>query len=288
MAKVEVAYIQINASSSYTLVRSNITYSDIKSSATYSNLSAAEVILDYDTKNRYFRDEGFNIGDLAALTPEKKFTDSIGTVTDVLQAVDVGKGLQESLSIGDFAYVLLIIQRQFTDSISIGDTSTLTAGINRYEILNAVDTLNYTFSKPLVDTLTPSDLLTTTFDAPKTDGVTAADVFSRTLTYSRAFSDTITMDDFTDVGAITKDTIGSKSNAISFIDTQSFSTEKGVTDTPVLADLYTSVFVTSRADTLSVAESISVSNRSLAPSSLNAGALNTATLNNQETPNVTR
>lgn len=288
MAKVEVAYIEINASSSYTLVRSNVTYSDIKSSATYSNLSAAEVILDYDTKNRYFRDEGFIVGDLAALTPEKNFTDSVGTFSDTLQSVDAGKGLQENLSIGDFAYVLLTIQRQFTDSISIGDTSVLTAGINRYEILNAVDTLNYTFSKPLVDTLTPSDLLTTSFDSPKTDSVTASDVFSRTLTYSRAFSDTITMDDFTDVGAITKDTIGSKSNAISFIDTQSFSTEKSVTDTPVLADLYTSVFVTSRADTLSVAESISVSNRSLAPSSLNAGALNTATLNNQETSNVTR
>ena len=103
MAKVEAAYIQINASSSYTLVRSNITYSDIKSSATYSNLSAAEVILDYDTKNRYFRDEEFTFEDLAALTPEKSFTDSVGAVSDVLQSVGVGKSAVETFGIGDFS-----------------------------------------------------------------------------------------------------------------------------------------------------------------------------------------
>jgi hypothetical protein len=54
MAKVQITYIEINAASSYTLVRSNVTYSAIKSSVSFSEIAAAEVILDYDTKNRYF------------------------------------------------------------------------------------------------------------------------------------------------------------------------------------------------------------------------------------------
>ena len=88
------------------------------------------------------------------------------------------------------------------------------------------------------------------------------------------------MDDFASVGARTIDTIGSKSNALSFVDSQTFSTGKNLFESPVLTDVYSSVFVTSRADTLSVAESISVTNRSLVPSILNARAINTATLNN--------
>lgn len=287
MLKVQTTYVEVNAASSYTLLRSNVTYSAIKSSVSFSKFAAAEVILDYDTKNRYFRDESFTLGDLAALTPEKNVTDSVGTVSDVLQSVNVGKGPQDDFSIGDFAFVLLTLQRQFDDSVSIGDTSTLTAGINRDELLNAIDVLEYTYSKPVTDTATLSELVVTSFDLAKIDSVSTADIFSRTLTYSRAFADTLTLDDFTDVDAFTKDTIGAKSNAVSFTDTQHFSTVKGVTDTPTMSDLYTSVFVTSRADAVSVAESISVLNRSLAPSVLNAGALNTATLNNQETPNVT-
>ena len=280
MLKVQTTYVEVNAASSYTLLRSNVTYSAIKSSVSFSKFAAAEVILDYDTKNRYFRDESFTLGDLAALTPEKSVTDSVGTVADVLQSVDVGKGFQDDFSIGDFAFVLLTLQRQFDDSVSIGDISTLTAGINRDELLNAIDVLEYAYSTPVTDTATLSELVVTSFDLAKFDSVSSADIFSRTLTYSRAFADSLTLDDFTDVDAFTKDTIGAKSNAVSFIDTQRFSTAKGVTDTPTMSDLYTSVFVTSRADAVSVAESISVLNRSLAPSVLNAGALNTATLNN--------
>lgn len=288
MAKVEVTFIRINASSSYSAPRSSISYSDIKSSITFSDITAAEVILDYDTKNRYFRDEGFSVADIATLTTNKIFTDTLDNISDSLQSIDTDKSLGDAFSIGDFAYVLLTIQRQFADSISIGDSSALTAGINRYEVLNADDVFNYTYSKSVVDSAVVFDSPITSFDSLKAEGISVSDVFSRTLTFSRAFTDTITMDDFTDIGAITKDTVGNKSNAVSFIDTQTFATEKGVTDTPVLTDLYTSVFVTSRADTVSVADSITVLNRSLAPSRLNAGAFNTATLNNQETFNVTR
>ena len=92
MLKVQTTYIEINAASSYTLVRSNVTYSAIKSSVSFSEVAAAEVILDYDTKNRYFRDESFGIFDVPALTAGKNFADNVGTFTDAIETVGVGKG----------------------------------------------------------------------------------------------------------------------------------------------------------------------------------------------------
>ena len=280
MADLEVGYSRLDAASSYTLVRSDVAYVEVKSSTTYLDLSASEVVLDYDTKNRYFSGDEVTFADVAALTPEKNFTDSVGTVADALQSIESGKGVVDDFSIGDFAYVLLTLQREFTDSAPLSDTSILSAGINRYEILDAEDNVSSDFSKPLAQPVTTTDSSFTAFSLAKTDNLTASEAFARNLTYSRAFNDTIVMDDFTDIDAIAKDTIGNKSNAVSFTDTQTADTSKALFESPVLTDVFASVFVTSRADTLSVAESISVANRSLLPSRLNAGALNIVTLNN--------
>lgn len=280
MADLEVGYSQLDAASSYRFVRSDVGYVEVKSSTTYLDPFASEVVLDYDTKNRYFRDDSVTLGDVAALEPEKNFTDLVGTFTDALQSIESGKGVVDNFLIGDFVYVLLVLQREFTESTALSDTSTLNAGINRYEILDAEDTLSSDFSKPLTQLITTTDSSFTSFSLAKIDNLTASEAFARSLTYSRAFNDTIVMDDFTDIDAIAKDTIGNKSNAVSFTDSQIADTSKGLFESPVLTDVFASVFVTSRADTMSVAESISVVNRSLLPSRLNSGALNTVTLNN--------
>ena len=280
MLKVQTTYIEINAASSYTLVRSNVTYSAIKSSVSFSKIAAAEVILDYDTKNRYFRDENFGISDVPALATGKNFVDSVGDFTDAIETVGVGKGVTDSLGVGDFAYVLLTLQRAFTDTYSVGDTSSLTAGINRTETLIANEVLSYDFSKLNTDSVTLADSPSVEFSLQKTETFFISEAFNRVTTFSRAFADTITLDDFTDVNAFAKETIGAKSNAILFTDTQHFSTQKGLIDAPVLTDVYASSFITTRSDSMSVAESITILNRSLAPSLMNTGAFNTSTLNN--------
>jgi|TARA_R110000796_G_scaffold155766_1_gene272347 hypothetical protein len=116
MAKAEVTFVRINASSSYTLVRS---------SASYSDATATEVVLDYDTLNRYFRDESFGITDAPALLAGKNFADNVGTFTDAIETVGVGKGFTDSMVFGDFAYVLLTLQRDFTDSVSFAESITI-------------------------------------------------------------------------------------------------------------------------------------------------------------------
>jgi hypothetical protein len=116
MLKVQTTYIQINAASSYTSVRSSVRFSE---------LTAAEVVLDYDTKNRYFRDENFGISDVPALLAGKNFADNVGTFTDAIETVGVGKGFTDSMVFGDFVYVLLTLQRDFTDSVSFAESITI-------------------------------------------------------------------------------------------------------------------------------------------------------------------
>ncbi len=237
MADLEVGYSRLDATSSYTLVRSDAAYVAIESSADYSDLTASEVVLDYDTKNRYFRDESVALGDASSFTLSKNLTDFVSTISDALQSIDIGKGATDVFSASDLIHVLLDIRRGFSDSTVLGDTAALITGINRYETLNVDDVLNYSAIKQLSETVPVSDASALLFDASKIDGVSTSDVFSRVLTYSRAFSDAITMDDFTDVNAIRKDTVASKSNAIGFSDTQNFDTGKLLQDSAAVTEL---------------------------------------------------
>lgn len=280
MLKVQATYVEINAASSYTLVRSNVTYSAIKSSVSFSKLAAAEVILDYDTKNRYFRGDGFTFSDVAALNPNKTFSDTAGTVSDQLN-IGAGKGVVETLGIGDFTFVLLTLQRSFSDGTSVSDVSTLTAEVTRLETLIANETMSYDFSKPLAETATLSDAPLLTIAPLKTDALPLSDAFSRVVTFSRAVSDTVALDDFTDVDAFTKDTVGSKSNAISFIETQAFTTQKPLADSTSMSDSFSSHFtVAGQTDSATMSDAITLQMTSLASSVFNASAINIATLNN--------
>ena len=87
-----------------------------------------------------------------------------------------------------------------------------------------------------------------------TDTVSISELFNRSLSYSRVFADTFVLDDFTDIGAITKDTLGNKANVISFNDTQTFNTSKAITDTPVVTDSPAVLTERPAADGLSVSD----------------------------------
>jgi hypothetical protein len=254
MADLEVGYSRLDAASSYTLVRSDVTYAEVKSSTTYLDLSASEVVLDYDTKNRYFRDESVALGDASSFTLSKNLTDFVSTISDALQSIDVGKGATDAFSASDLIHVLLDIRRGFSDATVLGDTSTLITGINKYETLTVDDALNYSAIKQLSEAVPVSDASALLFDASKIDGVSTSDVFSRVLTYSRAFSDAMTMDDFTDVNAIRKDTVASKSNAIGFSDTQNFDTGKLLQDSAAVTELAALSTTRPATDSLSVTD----------------------------------
>ncbi|SVB44585.1 uncharacterized protein METZ01_LOCUS197439, partial [marine metagenome] len=88
----------------------------------YVDAKIVDVILDPYTLNRWFDedDDIFSITDSFSFLYSKAATDAVG-ITD-LPAIGFSKPLTEALSLGDSAAVLLILQREFADSVSISES----------------------------------------------------------------------------------------------------------------------------------------------------------------------
>lgn len=280
MAKIVATYTRLNALPSYTLIRSSASYSHLKSSASYSRLNAAEVILDYDTKNRYFTGasgENFSFSDLAALASQKNLTDSIGAADQ--HSLGILKPQTDVFGMGDNAVVVLDIFREFADSAPVIDVQTLSLGVVKSETFGLADIAATFISKSESDVASIGEQAAVGISKPLTDSASLSDQFSRAAVFQRVFSDAFVLDDFTDVDAITKDSTAAKNNVIGFSDVQSFVTDKPFQDAVSFAEQSVAALTKGLSDTASITESIQVTTASMASSVLNAGAINSASLN---------
>ena len=257
-AKLEKTQVVITrasyaASASAQILNAFAGYAKLTTQIQYQNLSAIDVALDPYSLNKYFRLEGFGVADLVALGAEKSASEELGT-TDELQSLILGKGVIDAVGMGDFAFVLLEILRAFSDSISSSDTAFTAVGLGKFDSLGAYDLRAVDFAKGLADTATITDSESWSVSKGHSDITALADIFSRSVGFIRNFDDYVAMDDFTDVGAIEKQTAANKSNVFSFSDVQIFGTEKLVTDAAVLSEV--AAISTSRAfgDEASVAD----------------------------------
>ena len=257
-AKLEKTQVVITrasyaASASAQILNAFADYAKLTTQIQYQNLSAIDVALDPYSLNKYFRLEGFGVADLVTLDAEKSASEELGA-TDELQSLILGKGVSDAIGMGDFAFVLLEILRAFSDSISSSDTAFTTVGLGKFDSLGAYDLRAVDFAKGLADTATITDIESWSVSKGHSDITALADIFSRSVGFIRNFDDYVAMDDFTDVGAIEKQTAANKSNVFSFSDVQIFGTEKLVTDAAVLSEV--AAISTSRAfgDEASVAD----------------------------------
>lgn len=329
MAKLQTKYVEVKASSSYTLVSSDVSYSFIQSITDHVNLSATNVFLDPDTLNRYFRLETFSVSDIPVLTAEKNVGDVFGA-SDEVTNIDINKPALDSLSMGDVALVRLLIKRSFFDSFTLSEEANRLVGLGRLNSVSISESSLIDSVKSVVDSFSLNDRHVVSFETEYADNVSFSDLlqrtvsyvrsfedtsflgdslvtasskatedtyqltdnfdrtvsfvrdfsnavsvsefisqdvsknvtdtfgiselFNRSLSYSRVFADTFVLDDFTDIGAITKDTLGNKANVISFNDTQTFSTSKAITDIPVVTDSPAVLTERPAADGLSVSD----------------------------------
>lgn len=203
----------------------------------FQNLSAIDIALDPFSLNKYFRFEKFGISDAQDLLVTKGFNDSIGAFTDEVQTVTVGKGFVETIGMGDFAFVLLEILREFTDSAPVIDAQALSSGLFKSETLGLADITSMFISKSATDVTSLAEQAEFGVSKQLTDSASLSDQFSRAAVFQRVFSDAFVLDDFTDVDAITKDSTAAKNNVIGVSDVQSFVTEKTLQDSYALLEL---------------------------------------------------
>ena len=198
--------------------------------------------------------------------------DSVGAYDFTL--ADFGKGLADTAAITDVPALLVSSNR--TDTTGVTDQFSKAVVFNRDfdDSASVAESLGALVVKPVIDTTHVADVFarTVSYSRIKSDEVTTADseswsvskghsditaltdVSSLSVGFIRDFDDYVAMDDFTDVGAIEKQTTANKGNVFSFSDTQTFGTEKLVTDAAVLSEV--AAISTSRAfgDEASVAD----------------------------------
>ncbi len=244
----------------------------------YRNVSAEDVALDPFSLNKYFRlDQAVMAEALSVLA--SKGVDDVSGLSD-RQDFLIGKGISDGFAMGDEAVVLLEILREFTEDAFVTDSQERSLGVVKSEAIGVADIAVTLTTKSLSDGTDLSEQAIFDTAKPLIESASLSDQFTRAAVFQRSFSDALVLDDFTDVNAVQKDTIATKTNVIGFSDTQNFATDKTFADAINFAEQTVAAFEKSLLDSATITESIQISVSSLASSVLNASALNSAPLNN--------
>ena len=264
----------------YKDIKTTASYVSIDAGVTYQDVVVSDLVLDPDTKNRYFRSgtEATMLEAHATLFG-KAATDSFATA-DQIESFDFIKAATDSFGFTEDVHVLLELLRTFTDSASVVDSQTFAFDLPKTDVVTASDVDVRDFSKPVSDTTTVSESAALLFALPHSDSISTSDQFSKVVTFARSFTDTFVLDDVTDVDAVQKDTVASKTNVIGFSDVQAFGTEKPVQDSFTVVEAASLHPQRPEADDLSVSDDFQFFMASLPAAVFNAGALNSMPLNN--------
>lgn len=127
-----VTYARITAKTACQLVKGEISYAEVV---------ATEIKLDANPINQYFSGDQINLTEAISFDQEKVALDSFGlSDTEVLEVV---KGISESVGLTESVDILLIIKRDFTDSVAISDVSVIKLDKETNENLIFNDSFNY-------------------------------------------------------------------------------------------------------------------------------------------------
>lgn len=241
--------------------RVGITFAKIKVGAAYSKLRAltsasrinASALLDYDTKNRYFTDEFAGFTDATSFTVQKVSADS-ATFIDSIQSIAVEKALDDSFGVVDLTEIVMTYFRAPSDSFTFSDAQIIGTGLSKTDVVTVAEVLAKDLSTFASDSAAVSETATIGFAGNYVDDVSVSDSLVRLITYQRSFSDTFTLDDFTDIAAIEKDTTATKTNIVGLGDVHFFTTEKTLADTATLADIPALGFAKPAEESVSISD----------------------------------
>ena len=213
--RLEVTYAKLKAEIAYQLVKGDITWNELK---------ATQVDLNYYTLNRYFND-ALALSETSSLNVAKNVSETLAL--SETQQITLGKQLSEALSLGDNFELVLQIFRDFSDSSAISDVSVLTVDKNLDETLTTTDLLTMVLNVSKADTVQVNDTPAFEVSKPLSESIGVADTFTRSATYSRAFTDVFSLDD---TETHVNGAVINKANVFGFSDSNTFSFQKNATD----------------------------------------------------------
>lgn len=193
-AEVIVTRPVYSALLAYPLYQTTVNYRRLVNSIYFRDLQTSELVLDPDTKNRYLKDtDAVSFLDALSLAFERPLS-NLAHLTEQA-AIGYSKNVDgDALFTSDLVHVLLIIQREFFDSLSVEDQTLLSVNKLTQDVLGASDQINsWQVAKELASSATmqdPGPALSVFKDA--LDGISTVDIYSAVVSFSRSFFEEVT------------------------------------------------------------------------------------------------
>lgn len=211
--KVDITYATVKASVAYQFARGEITWSEVqRGEITWSEVQATALDLNYYSLNRYLVDP-LSLGDTTAVTFNKQDVETL-TLSDA-QQLSVQKQINEAFLVSDNVSILLIVERAFSDSSAISDVTVLAVEKELYDAVSVSEILSMAVSLSKTDSTSLADTQAITAEKSLNESLGVAESFSRTVIYSRNFTDAFSLDD---IETHTNTAILNKTNVFGFND----------------------------------------------------------------------
>jgi hypothetical protein len=243
-------------------LKTTLDYQDLRQLLAYQQLTAANVLVDADTLNRYFTDqynspnaESFSFTDSDAFEFFKSLNDTPIITEQLANAMQ--KGLTESVSIAENLSRVVDFGRNFTDAPTLSETLIYDFSKASTDTVSIAEVQVFDTTKLLADSYSFVDAPAFNVERISEDSFSFTDNFSRVVPYVRSFADAYGLDDTSSVDdELATDTGVNKTNIISVTETQAFAITPGTkTDSVSVAEAYVSSFIPGDiAEGVSVAE----------------------------------
>ena len=233
---------------------------NLKTTQDYTNLNAV-LFLDAETLNRYFASQynsphakTVTLSEVAALNIQPQKSDSFGmTDADLVKAMNFGK--TETVSLSENLQKSVLFVRDFGDSYGFTDSEFLATGLGKEESITISESDVKQLGIAKSDTANISESSALLFSTPKSDSLSMSELFSRVVTFSRTFSDAVTLDDLASAtDPLQTDSILNKDNIATLTEELNYSASISKADSFSFADSEEILFNTPKADSVSMSE----------------------------------
>ena len=220
---------KLKSVTSFVDLKGSIAHVNLKGQVTHVNLQLTNLYLNPDSLDRLFTDS-FSYTDVFSYDIDKRADDPV--YMSELHVFDLSKSLTDSVGFTENVDVLRTFGRNFTDTATMSDTTSVSFSGSYNETVSVAEILNYAMDKALSDITTMSDSSVLEPNLGKADSVSMAEVFSKVVSFQRSFNDTISLDDRTSLAdPLATDVSGSKTNIVSIADVLTYDWAKARVDT---------------------------------------------------------
>lgn len=248
-------------------LKSTVDYLDLQQLVAFQQLTAADVLIDADTLNRYFTEqynspnaESFSFTDSEVFSFGKGLSDSPVLGEQIANALS--KPFTESISVDENLTKVVTYIRDFADSTSVSESHTYTFGKAASDSVSISESQVFDVSTALTDSYTFSDSQVLDVSNLLEDTFSMAESLDRTVTYSRDFADAYGLDDTASASDdLATESNLNKTNIVTMSESSAFAFTPGdIAEGISVSESYASSFVPGDiAEGVSVAEAYAAS-----------------------------